>query len=556
MSLSDEIVHLKNFKVVLFGAGGNAKPALKYLNDNGIEVAYFVDNNRDIKKLETYSVHTPEILLTENKSDLRIIITPDFPIYKDIESQLLEMGFKECLYSTDFLCCDFMLGHLDYLVDSQLVNSLYFCCDSHSGFHGIRPTFPYLDNAEATIINFLQKRKAIIDRIIPIECAGCFRLRPRNVFNYKIQKILISCYPSVCQAKCIYCWVHTASQNNYQNVKHSRYHEMIVQMIQYLKKNNFIDDDCHFACASGEITIMPHKDLFLDAISKYKATFSTNAFLFNLKIANSMKKNNSIINVSLDSGTKETFKLVKGHDLFEKVLANLKKYRKYNVFVLKYIVLPGVNDSDTDVEGIVEILKLLNLNCLSLSWDFNMPLRTASYSIVKFVAKLKANNLSFDFRTYYTTSQIENFIELYFNSESQNYYIEKNNNLIETFKNEYYNDYNGYKEYVYRNEIKELFECLGVGKRIALLGKIHRNQRLVAAIKQLGLPVQLPGLALEESYDAVKDSADIFIVPESRLFKGISKYVESKGGDSKRLLDIEKYFYSFEPPRLFLKNNL
>jgi len=71
----------------------------------------------------------------------------------------------------------------------------------------------------------------------------------------------------------------------------------------------------------------------------------------------------------------------------------------------------------------------------------------------------------------------------------------------------------------------------------------------------MDLPIQLPDLVLEESYDAVKDSADIFIVPERRLFKGIKQYVESKLGDSKRLLDIEKYFYSFEPPMLFLKNN-
>jgi len=257
----------------------------------------------------------------------------------------------------------------------------------------------------------------------------------------------------------------------------------------------------------------------------------------------------------LDSGTKETFKLVKGYDLFDKVLDNLKKYREYNVFVLKYNILPGVNDDDTDIEGIVKILKLLNLASLHLSFEYNMPLRTAFYPIVKFVAKLKENNLSFSFHSYYTPSQIENFIEMYFNSESQNYYFEKNHHLKEVFKKEYVNDYNGYKEYVYRNEIRELFECLK-GHRIALLGKICKNQRLAAAIQKLGMPIQLPDLGLEESYDAVKDSADIFIVPERRLLKGISSYIESKGSDSKRLLDIEKYFCSFETPTLFLRNNL
>jgi len=552
MSLADEIVHLKNFKIVLFGAGNNAKPALKYLNDNGIEVAYFVDNDRNIKNIEAYTIHAPEILLTENKSDLRIIITPNFPTYKSIETQLLEMGLRECLYSTHFLCCDDMLDHFGYYDDS-----IGFCCASFSGFHRTRPVFPYLDNAEATIIDFLQKRKAIFDRVIPVGCAGCSRLRPHNMFGCKIKIINISPYPAICQAKCIYCNVHTNPEYNYKNAKHSQYPKMIIEMIQYLQKNNFIDDDCYFIFAPAEITIMPHKDLLLDVTSKYKAKFLTNAFLFEPKIADSMKKNNSIINVSLDSGTKETFKLIKGYDLFEKVLTNLKKYREYNAFELKYNILPGVNDSDSDIEGIIEILKLLNLDSLHLSFEYNIPLRTAFYPIVKFVAKLKENELSFYFHTpYYTPSQIKDFIELYFNSESSSYYIEKNNSLGEIFKNEYLNDYNGYREYVYRNEIKELLECLDVGKKIVLLGKIHKNQRLVAGIKQLGISIQLPDLTLEESYDAVKDNADIFIVPERRLFKGIKQYVESKGGDSKRLLDIEKYFYSFEPPISFLKNNL
>jgi len=546
----DKLAHLKNFKVVLFGAGGNAKPALKYLNDNGIEIAYFVDNKRDIKKIETYTVHAPEVLLTENKFNLRIIITPHFPIYKNIETQLLEMGLKECLYSTHFLCCDNMLSGLGYFHDY-----ISFCCLSVFNFHKTNPILPYLDNAEATIINFLQKRETIFDGVVPVECIGCPLLRPYNVFDRKINRINISSTPAICQAKCIYCWFHTKPEFNYQNAKHSQYPKMIIQMIQYLQKNNLIDDGCWFDVAPAEITIWPHKDLFLDIISKYKAVFFTNAFLFEPKIANSMVKNNSIIYVSLDSGTKETFKLVKGCDLFEKVLDNLKKYRECNIFVLKYILLSGVNDNDADIEGIVNILKLLNLNSMQLAFEYDMPLSQAFYPMVKFVAKFKENNLSLDIRLPFA-SQIEDIIELYFNSESENYYIEKNNKLRKVFKNEYLNDYNGYKEYVYRNEIKELFECLDVGTRVALLGKTSKNQRLVAGLKQLGIPIQLPDLALEESYDAVKDSTDIFIVPERKLFKDIKSYIESKGGDSKCLLDIEKYLYSFEPPMVFLKNNL
>lgn len=553
----NNIHSLSAFKVVLFGAGRNAKPAFEHLINNGIKVAYFVDNNSQATfdgpvngELGDIPIYGPEILLKEDKANLKIIITPDFPIYTSIKTQLQEMGLEECLHETSFLCCERMLRHLGYYGEE-----LSFCCDSSSNFHEARPTLPYLDTAEATILNFLQKRKAIVEGNLPAECVNCSKLRLSNMpgFNDKISSFNISCYPSICQAKCIYCNVHSNPKDTLKNARQSRYPKMITEMIQYLQKNNLITDDSCCFVAPAEISIMPHKDQLLEAISKYKAVFATNAFIFEPRIADSMKKNGSVVNISIDSGTKETFKLVKGCDIFEKVMNNLKQYKAYGTFILKYNILSGVNDGDADIDCVVQILKELDLKSLHLSFEYNMPLRTAFYPIVKFVTKLKESNLSFSFHSCYTPSQIESFIKLFFNKETESYYAEKYNHLQEIFRSKYFNDYDAYKKYVYQLEIKELIGNFKEGHRFALITK---SQRIASYFQELGIPSNSLSLSIEEAYDEVKDSADIIIISKRSFFKKIKVYVERNGGDCTRLLDVEKFFLSFEPAELFLKNNI
>ena len=90
-----------DIKLVLFGAGEYGK-AMLYC-DIGISPSYFVDNNRDVSVVKkwdaSYDVKSPKVLMSEDKSKLRIIITSDMPAYSDIEEQLGEMGLAECLLS-------------------------------------------------------------------------------------------------------------------------------------------------------------------------------------------------------------------------------------------------------------------------------------------------------------------------------------------------------------------------------------------------------------------------------------------------------------------------
>jgi len=88
---------LKGKTVVLFGAGREGKNLLSKMIDNEVRPSYFVDNDKNKKTIGEFSVVSPEVLLSESKENLSVIITPEAPFYADIETQIINLGLSECL---------------------------------------------------------------------------------------------------------------------------------------------------------------------------------------------------------------------------------------------------------------------------------------------------------------------------------------------------------------------------------------------------------------------------------------------------------------------------
>jgi hypothetical protein len=355
---------------------------------------------------------------------------------------------------------------------------------------------------------------------------------------------------------------------------------MITEMVEYLKRNNMLADNCRFGICPAEISVLPQKDLLLEAAAGYKTNFKTNAFLFDPKLAEHLRKNGGYIQVSLDCGTKETFALVKGKDLFEKTINNIRKYTEYGDVEIKYIIISGVNNSDNDIDGIISILKSLGLKRLCLSFDFNMPFRAVFYSLVKTIEKLTENDISFYFEPiYFGVSEVKEFIKCYYNANSKSQYETKELNLFEAFHNKCSADYDMYKEYVFLMEIKELIGYFRGGTRFALLntqtehdGWLFQKPKIPFQwiFQEIGIPLQTVEFSFEKPFCMDKHSADIFICASKELFNDIKSHIETESrkmckffrkplhgkhsGDVTRLLDIDTYLYTFKPAKDFLKD--
>jgi wyosine [tRNA(Phe)-imidazoG37] synthetase (radical SAM superfamily) len=291
------------------------------------------------------------------------------------------MVYQSCQHLEDISM--YFLGHVDG-------NCMTFCCVP--GFYP--PKMPMTDDPEETINNFFKLRTEIILESIKLSMQygndipedaremtkSCYKC-PFFVAMDKtpggvsfIKRVTFGVYPSICQIRCIYCR-RGEDGDDYEPFDerlHKEGYDKVFATIEYAHQNDMIAPDALWDISCGEITVHPYRKRLYE-LTKGKATmFYTNCCIYDKDIADNLAANpHSAISFSIDAGTSTTWRKVKGVDNFNVVKSNLVKYHgsiaHSKQIVLKYIVLPGLNDTVEDYKGIVEIMKLLGLDALTIS---------------------------------------------------------------------------------------------------------------------------------------------------------------------------------------------
>lgn len=219
----------------------------------------------------------------------------------------------------------------------------------------------------------MEYKQTIIDKMIrnePNDCDGCSFL----YYDFFCDHPKLKCFSITggagehCNCKCIYCDVPTL--NTVTDFGEYTLMEPLYAFEDYITKDTLI------MAGGAEITISPYKQAYFDFIRKKhcSAKFLTSGILFSQEIANLLKndaRNN--LCVSLDSGTRETYKRVKGVDAFDVIVANLKKYRTFSSNItLKYILIEGINDNENEIDNFFEISKCIT-NDLMITVEYSCP---------------------------------------------------------------------------------------------------------------------------------------------------------------------------------------
>lgn len=207
--------------------------------------------------------------------------------------------------------------------------------------------------------------------------AGCMKcsqfVEGEHSISPTITYVNLSMYPAPCQSRCIYCSVHQENQNITSEVARSAYKKLF-DMLDLAEQSGILSPNAAWQISSGEIAIHPYRDRIMKLVRGKSSMFYTNCMEFDEDVAANLHDNsNSAINLSIDSGTPETWKRVKGIDNFDQVLENLVKYHQASVrpgqITMKYIVMPDVNDIYEDYVSLLEIMKVLEVKHLTLSQD-------------------------------------------------------------------------------------------------------------------------------------------------------------------------------------------
>ncbi len=283
--------------------------------------------------------------------------------------------------------------------DVRKFNCLKMCCDNPQGG---RPKFDIGEGVEETLNNFIIGRSKVIADCIKGEgdsILGCKNCGKFYKNDWKLAPLIsyvnLSMYPSPCQCKCCYC---SSDRHFYDTEEVRGGYEKIFDFLEYAKKGGFILPNASWQVSPGEITIHPFKERIYDLLSESHASFLSNCFVFDDRIAQQLKKDGgSSINFSIDAGTNETWERVKGTDNFTEVCDNVSHYHANTIrkgqIILKYIVLPGVNDSLSDFKSVTELMKRWDVATLQISRDVHVRYsqnNDEKQDLLRSVARLKA----------------------------------------------------------------------------------------------------------------------------------------------------------------------
>lgn len=257
---------------------------------------------------------------------------------------------------------------------------LSLCCEELPD----TPKIPFAQTAEDSLRAFVGE-----GLLATVECAQvrddsqrCFTAGCVNCAQFQegehslsplIRYVNLSMYPAPCQSRCIYCNVHRENQSVAGEAAKAAY-EKLFDMLDLAQKSGILAPNAVWQVSSGEIAIHPYHDRIMKLVKGKTAAFYTNCMRFDEAVAQNLHENpNSAINLSIDCGTSETWKKVKGVDNFDEVLENLVKYHAASArpgqITLKYIIMPGLNDIYEDYLSLIEIMKAFEVKHLTLSRD-------------------------------------------------------------------------------------------------------------------------------------------------------------------------------------------
>lgn len=249
------------------------------------------------------------------------------------------------------------------------------------------------------------------------ECENCQQIRKTDSLpEHKIKQVLLSPW-QVCNSNCIYCLGHVdVMEKNSQDYpayykKNVEPYDML-EIIKDMVANDVLDKNAKMNFAGGEPTLYPK---FNDIVNYLvdngfnNLVLHTNNIQYSKAVEKGIKQNAISLMISIDAGTKKCHEKVKRVKSFDKVWDNFKKYAKakpknYTMkLCTKYVIVPGINDSEKEISEFIKQSKKHGATNVALN-VYNQLLNNMDYK-PELIEKLY--NLSEFFKTIATKNKLK-----------------------------------------------------------------------------------------------------------------------------------------------------
>lgn len=275
--------------------------------------------------------------------------------------------------------------------DSMLSRVTFCNCMNSSNGMG---RAPFIENYDGSPINWdelLDKRdeirKNFAKGIFPKQCEGCYQIEEQPPKNHrKIYDLAIAPW-QICNSKCVYCESeYIYKYQDYIDDYGKFYKKFIEQynMIPILEEmisKEILSKEARIDITGGEPTQYPRFNELLALLIEYgckNIRILTNAITYSPAIEKALKADSATMIISLDAGTKEMHRKVKGVSSYDIVWENIKRYASVlpagskHDMDLKYILIPGLNDSKKELDLWLKTSKAAGATCVSVDVDFRL----------------------------------------------------------------------------------------------------------------------------------------------------------------------------------------
>lgn len=380
--------------VLCYGGGGAFQSVAKYMVACSINIVGVIDANKQgsivicDKKLPCFSLE--EAIEVYGNQTIVIVTIANEGIFQQVKQNLLEHGFSDnkifdfnvwtwLTVPSEKTCCRELSEYLQFMPAA-----LSTCCKLGVVDAYLCEWFIAGRAPQTSMENYLEKRSYYMEESqkgrVPLYCKGCsFLTQDHGDNNQTVSRFIISDH-AFCNADCVYCCDACSIPRKETGATVPERYAAILWALEQLLKRDLLNQRAVVQLAGGEITINPYKEKIYETVKRVlqrlpelQLQILSNCFIYDQEIANLLALGkSSYLQCDLDAGTPETYIKVKGFNKFDTVRENLKKYSKFGIVKLKYVVLPGWNDSQADFEGTVALLKDLKINELMLSPEFNV----------------------------------------------------------------------------------------------------------------------------------------------------------------------------------------
>jgi len=394
---------------IFYGAGIYASRNLEQWVLYGIFPVCFADSNEtrhNTKMRIPVSINMefdilPVFDALDRYPEAFIYITTDPKTYDNVYDFLVSEGVSAERIGAPPMNCPF----IGRLISVKYPN-LATCCDND--YSELIPIVGNIGENVRKYYEYCEQLKNELNEGRLTSCTGCPALRPGcSEEKHKIREVYFAhglSGATNCNFKCCYC-----GAGLHYSKKYKEQSENIIDIMRWFVEN----EDVKIAYySSGEISVSPYKSEIIKLLreSGWEGEVFTNAFIYVEELSDLLAEMKYKLNVSLDSGTTESFAKIKGVDGFERVVKNIEKYASSGGKIrLKYIVLEGINCEKPDLDGFIQIAK--NINALvDVSWDnqkiFSSYSETQYEAVLYLVKQCIAHNIPYCFR-YNTKEYIE-----------------------------------------------------------------------------------------------------------------------------------------------------